>query len=257
MEDTKLRNDGYIPLEIAKQLSIARIREVIAKDKMNDPFFRYTIEELQNMSHEEFCAVIEESNEYVRKKHSRINEQEMPRFNTIEELRAYYDCMPFDEIPGIYVDDIDEYAKANGYLTQEEYNQRINNAMAVCSQSPKRFYGPEDLTKENYEKFCQEIDELSRKADEENRLLTKTEIPEFKSIEEVRKYYNSVPFEEWERQMMDRLGRYPLETLTEEQRRHFDNSLAQIESDREQEEFIEQCRHELEARVIELRNKKQ
>lgn len=36
MEDTKLRNDGYIPLEIAKQLSIARIREVIAKDKMND-----------------------------------------------------------------------------------------------------------------------------------------------------------------------------------------------------------------------------
>ena len=36
MEDTKLRNDGYISLETAKQLSIARIREVIAKDKMND-----------------------------------------------------------------------------------------------------------------------------------------------------------------------------------------------------------------------------
>ena len=144
-----------------------------------------------------------------------------------------------------------------GYLFQEEYNQRINDTMAGCTQYPKRFHGPEDLTDENFEKFCQEIDELSKKADKENRLLTETEIPEFKSIEEVCKYYNAVPFEEWERQMMDRLGRYPLETLTEEQRRHFDNSLAQFESDREQEEFIEQCRRELEARVGELRRKRQ
>ena len=40
------------------------------KDNMNidkeDPFFRYTSDELKNMTHEEFCAVIEESNEYVR-----------------------------------------------------------------------------------------------------------------------------------------------------------------------------------------------
>ena len=49
------------------------------------------------MSREEYCALIEESNEYVRKKYSQINEQEMPRFSTIEELRAYYDCIPFDD----------------------------------------------------------------------------------------------------------------------------------------------------------------
>lgn len=57
-------------------------------ERNDDPFFRYSIEELQDMNHEEFCAVIEESNEYVRKKYSQINEQETPRFNTIEELRT-------------------------------------------------------------------------------------------------------------------------------------------------------------------------
>lgn len=62
-----------------------------------DPFFRYSVEELRNMSHEEFCAVIEESNEYVRKKHCPINEQKTPKFNTIEELRSYYKCMPLNE----------------------------------------------------------------------------------------------------------------------------------------------------------------
>ena len=71
------------------------------KDNMNidkeDPFFRYTSDELKNMTHEEFCAVIEESNEYVRKKWEEEKDQEMPHFNTIEELRAYYNCIPFDE----------------------------------------------------------------------------------------------------------------------------------------------------------------
>lgn len=69
-----------------------------------------------------------------------------------------------------------------------------------------KFYGPEDLTEENCEKFCQEIDELSRKADEENRLLTETEMPKFKSIEQVRKYYKSEPFEEWITQIMNEYG---------------------------------------------------
>ena len=72
------------------------------KDNMNidkeDPFFRYTSDELKNMTHEEFCAVIEESNEYVRKKWEEEKDQEMPHFNTIEELRAYYNCIPFDEV---------------------------------------------------------------------------------------------------------------------------------------------------------------
>lgn len=66
-------------------------------ERNDDPFFKYSVEELQDMSHEEFCAVIEESNEYVRRKHSQASKQEMPRFNTIEEFREYYDCIPFEE----------------------------------------------------------------------------------------------------------------------------------------------------------------
>ncbi|MBR5332533.1 MAG: hypothetical protein IKV32_04465 [Muribaculaceae bacterium] len=63
----------------------------------DDPFFRYSVEELQNMTHEEFCAIIEESNEYVRKKFEEQKNQVAPKFNTIEEFRAYYKCMPLDE----------------------------------------------------------------------------------------------------------------------------------------------------------------
>lgn len=66
-------------------------------ERNDDPFFRYTDEERMKMSREKYCALIEESNEYVRKKYSQLNKQEMPRFNTIEEFRAYYDCIPFDE----------------------------------------------------------------------------------------------------------------------------------------------------------------
>ncbi|MBR1964660.1 MAG: hypothetical protein IKA19_08215 [Muribaculaceae bacterium] len=63
----------------------------------DDPLFRYSDEELSNMTREEFCAILEQSNEYVRKKHSQINEEVPPKFNTIEELRAYYKCMPLEE----------------------------------------------------------------------------------------------------------------------------------------------------------------
>lgn len=63
----------------------------------DDPFFKYTVEELKNMTHEEFCALLEESNEYVRKKWEEEKDQETPHFNSIKELRAYYNCIPFDE----------------------------------------------------------------------------------------------------------------------------------------------------------------
>ena len=66
-------------------------------ERNDDPFYRYTKEERMNMTREEYCALIEERNEFVRKKYSQLNKQEMPRFNTIEEFRAYYDCIPFDE----------------------------------------------------------------------------------------------------------------------------------------------------------------
>lgn len=63
----------------------------------DDPLFQYSEEERRSMTREEYCALIEKSNEYVRSKYSQLNEQEMPRFNTIEEFRAYYHCIPLDD----------------------------------------------------------------------------------------------------------------------------------------------------------------
>lgn len=49
---------------------------------------------------------------------------------TDEELqRIGIKRMSFADAPCIEVDDIEEYAKANGYVDQEEYNKRINSAM--------------------------------------------------------------------------------------------------------------------------------
>ena len=64
----------------------------------DDPFFRYSKQERRKMTNEEYYALIEESNKYVRKKHSQINEQKTPQFNTIEELRAYYNCIPLEDV---------------------------------------------------------------------------------------------------------------------------------------------------------------
>ncbi len=70
---------------------------MIGKVDYNDPFFKYSIEEKRNMTQEEFCALIREHNEYARKQFGKLNEQKPPKFNTVEELRAYYNCMPLDE----------------------------------------------------------------------------------------------------------------------------------------------------------------
>lgn len=66
---------------------------------MNDPLFKYTIEEQRNMPLDEWLLLLEESNMYVREKHRILQEShhEVPKFNTIEELRAYYQCRPLDE----------------------------------------------------------------------------------------------------------------------------------------------------------------
>ena len=62
-----------------------------------DPFFQYTSEERRNMTQEEYCALMEQHNEYARKQFGKLNEQEMPRFNTLQELLEYYDAIPFEE----------------------------------------------------------------------------------------------------------------------------------------------------------------
>ena len=63
----------------------------------DDPFFKYTVEELSKLTEDDFCSLLEESNEYVRKKHSQLSEQVPPIFNTVEELMEYYDAIPFEE----------------------------------------------------------------------------------------------------------------------------------------------------------------
>ena len=49
---------------------------------------------------------------------------------TEEELRQYgHRMVPFDELPYIEVDDVEEYARAHGYINQEEYNKWLNNLL--------------------------------------------------------------------------------------------------------------------------------
>ena len=64
-----------------------------------DPLSRYTIEECANMPAEEFDRLLEEHNEYLRKKYAILKEsnEPEPEFNSIEEARAYYHSIPFEE----------------------------------------------------------------------------------------------------------------------------------------------------------------
>lgn len=69
-----------------------------------------------------------------------------------------------------------------------------------------KFYNEDDLTDERFEIFCQEIEEISKRADEKAILMTESQSPEFKTIEEARAYYGSMSFSEWENNMRERLG---------------------------------------------------
>lgn len=46
-----------------------------------------------------------------------------------EMIKDGWKEVTFEELPCIKVDNIEEYARSNGFLTQEEYNNRIKNAM--------------------------------------------------------------------------------------------------------------------------------
>lgn len=45
-----------------------------------------------------------------------------------------------------------------------------------------KFYGPEDLTDENFEKFCQEIDEIRKRG--QDNILNESSTPQFTTMEE-------------------------------------------------------------------------
>ena len=69
-----------------------------------------------------------------------------------------------------------------------------------------KFYNEKDLENGNFEKAWQEIEEISKRADEEAKMLSESPSPQFNTIEEARAFYGSIPFAEWENMMRERLG---------------------------------------------------
>lgn len=69
-----------------------------------------------------------------------------------------------------------------------------------------KFYNEDDMTDEKFNQFCKMIDEIEQKFAEQGRLLSENVPLKFNSIEEARAYYHSTPFEEWERDMFERLA---------------------------------------------------
>ena len=229
---------------------------------------------------------------------------------TDEELKYHgIKRIPFDEIPAVYVDDIEEYAKANGYLNQEEYNERINNAMAGVKdiEHLEQSESPQEILKSlatKRRKLHEDFRKLETNEDMENlqrdweeyhqQVETLKEIPNIdETLEEdkielnlrlakCQNYNDFRELSEWwsdrhphiipeydiaSEEFCERFGLVDLEDIWE---RHFgDTPILGIDydvtsqeivdvgteqefcndADREQEEFIEQCRRELEARV--------
>lgn len=64
-----------------------------------------------------------------------------------------------------------------------------------------KFYNEDDMTEENFEKFCQEIDEISRRTDEKAKLRANMPTPKFNTIEEALQYYDAIPFEQFEKEI--------------------------------------------------------
>ena len=67
---------------------------------MKDPFQRYTHEDIEKMSLEEYGDLLDEHNEYVRQKYSHINEAQTtePEFETLEEMIKYYNAKPWKDV---------------------------------------------------------------------------------------------------------------------------------------------------------------
>lgn len=67
-----------------------------------------------------------------------------------------------------------------------------------------KFYGPEDLTDEKFEKGWSIIEELSQRAEESSKMLCESSKPKFNTEDELLQYYNAIPFSEWENKMRKR-----------------------------------------------------
>ncbi|MBO7417770.1 MAG: hypothetical protein J6U14_02405 [Bacteroidaceae bacterium] len=69
-----------------------------------------------------------------------------------------------------------------------------------------KFINEEDLTEENMAEFWKEIDILEEEAERESKKLQESTHPKFNSIEEARRFYNAIPFSEWENKMFKKYG---------------------------------------------------
>lgn len=64
-----------------------------------DPLLQYTIEEIRNLTEEEFKQVINEHNYYVlhKKEFLAENNEKIMNFSSLEELLKYYDAISMEE----------------------------------------------------------------------------------------------------------------------------------------------------------------
>jgi N12 class adenine-specific DNA methylase len=69
-----------------------------------------------------------------------------------------------------------------------------------------KFINEEDLTEENLKEAWNEINEIREDYKRKKRKLNESSIPQFKSIEEARAYFGSIPFSEWENKMFEKYG---------------------------------------------------
>jgi hypothetical protein len=70
----------------------------------------------------------------------------------------------------------------------------------------RKFINEDDLTEENLKKAWTEISEIREDFKQQKRQTNKPSIPQFKSIEEAREYFGSIPFSEWEKKMFEEYG---------------------------------------------------
>ena len=70
----------------------------------------------------------------------------------------------------------------------------------------KLFCNEGELTEKKMAEFWREIDTLEEAAEKESKVLNETTMPHFDSIEEARRFFNAIPFAEWENKMFEDYG---------------------------------------------------
>lgn len=69
-----------------------------------------------------------------------------------------------------------------------------------------KFINEEDLTWENFELFCHEVESMIARHESEKKCLKESVRPQFNSTEEANRYYNAMPFQKWENKIFEEYG---------------------------------------------------